>query len=106
MPRTIPQIREALHAVSARLLEVGEPGSPLGMMALEISELADETKRKAPTRKVVRKKFPKPTDEEADEIATYAAAFPDAQLLEIANCFHTSQGRVSEIINGFRDADQ
>lgn len=88
-PRTIPQIRERLHELAA------EHGLP------ELSELADETRRRYHGRKG-RTTAHRVTDELAAQVRAYALANPAENNRAIGARFKIDGGRVSEILFGKR----
>lgn len=95
--RTIPEIREALHAVADRLTDAGWIG-----IADEIHALATETKRRPPIRKTRRKYLMTP--QLRADILEISEAFPDTPYVELAACLKTTTARISEVLAGKRSA--
>ena len=87
---TIPQIRERLHELAREL------NCP------ELSELAEGTKRRFFGRKAPVSQRPI-TQIMVDEIRAYHAAHPTVHQREIAGHWGIDQGRVNEILHGYRD---
>jgi hypothetical protein len=91
---TIPEIREALIALSA---DTRIPPD----VAFTMRQLALETKRRRPRRVAVQKCTPA-TPKVRAAIRLFAAANPKMSQLEIGRHFNVNPGRVSEALRGFR----
>lgn len=91
----LPEIRDRLHVLADDLAAAG-----MGDKAATLRTLADETKR----RRAVRRARPKlaMTDQTRDRIRDVARAFPDWSMFEIGRACGVNQGRVSEVLAGFR----
>jgi hypothetical protein len=89
MARTIPEIRVRLYELAK------EHGIP------ELTQLADETRRRWHGRKAPVRAFGI-TDEVRANVRAHAAAYPKKPMREIARVFGIDQGRVSEILFGKR----
>jgi hypothetical protein len=88
--RTIPQIRERLHELADLL------GVP------ELHDLANETKRRSPPRRVRNESVPvTPALERA--VRNVAKAKPHWSYRRIGEYFGINIGRISEILTGFRE---
>lgn len=93
--RTIPEIRAELVRIAQEISHLSKPH------AQEILALSEETKRVSTTRRTPRQRAPAITDELVQTVRAYAAK-SDESLWEIGVRFGLNQGRVSEILNGFR----
>tara|TARA_R110000803_G_scaffold151164_1_gene216335 strand:+ start:45 stop:323 length:279 start_codon:yes stop_codon:yes gene_type:complete len=83
--RPIPEIRARLHELAVEL------------DCLELSELAEATRRKPCARRAAPK-FRSLTPELAQEIRAYGYSHPRDSYTEIAAVFYTNIARVSEAI--------
>ena len=90
---TIPVIRE-------RMLEITRE---MAKLTRELTKLAKLTKRRSPTRRAPRTKCAPVTKALAYRVKVYARANPDMHMRDIGRAFGIDQGRVSEILSGFRD---
>jgi hypothetical protein len=85
----IPEIRDRLHELAE------EHGIP------ELHDLADETRRRSPLRRV-RARWPRLTASQQEAVRAMFETQPGMGVKDIADRFNTSVGRVSEAIRGFR----
>ncbi len=85
----IPEIRDRLHELADK------HGIP------ELHELADETRRRSPLRRV-RARWPRLTSSQQEAVRAMFEAHPSMGVKDIADRFSTSVGRISEAIRGFR----
>lgn len=92
---TIPQIRGRLHEI-ARVLDAWMP-----CLSRELHDLAEQTKRRPPVRRVSDRNR-RLTPMLAADIREYARRNPDAAQQEIATHFGLNAGRVSEAMAGKR----
>lgn len=93
--RTIPEIRAELHRIAREIAPLSGNYSKL------LSDLAEETKRVSTKRRKPRKPAPAITEQLIKDVRSYAAK-SDESLWEIGVHFNLNQGRVSEILHGFR----
>ena len=101
--RTIPEIREAVKAITASLRLT--PGIDL-LQLDDIDSAMDETKRRAPVRRA-KIEAPPITPAFAKRIKAYAAENPELSYTKIARHFGLiNTGRVSEVLAGKRGADR
>lgn len=95
--RTIPEIREALHAIAERPdLRAYQPG-----LCEELKQLAEETKRRKAVR-VTRRRAKPLTQNQIDRIK-YLAATTDMSYHQIAMQLNVNSGRISEALVGKRE---
>lgn len=92
----LPEIRDRLHVLADDLAAAG-----MGDKAATLRTLADETKRRRAVRRT-RAKAHLVTDQTRDRIHTLARANPDWSMFEIGEACGVNQGRVSEVLAGFR----
>lgn len=101
----IPAVREELEDLALQLK--ASKGRNWKTIAHKIEVLVPELKRRSPKRRAKikdpagRQRHPL-TREQKQEIAQFAKTHPDWMLQEIGTKFGVNQGRVSEIIAGFR----
>ena len=86
---TIPEIRDRLVALA------DEHG------IAELRDLAEQTRRRSPLRRV-RSRWPTLTEDQKAAVRAMFHAYPTLGVKDIADRFNTSVGRVSEAIRGFR----
>lgn len=99
-----PEVREELEDLALQLKK--REGKNWRTVARKMEGLVPEMKRRSPTRRAkvptgVRKRNPLSAAKK-QEIALFAERHPDWMLQEIGTKFGVNQGRVSEIISGFR----
>lgn len=100
--RTIPEIREAVREITARLRLQGDLGSGYLLDLADIDALMDETKRRPPVRRA-EVEAPPITPEFAEKIRTFARDNPSLSYTKIARNFGLiNTGRVSEVLAGKR----
>jgi hypothetical protein len=92
---TIPEIRVRLH-------EIADEYGVSGEVSRELHYLAEQTRRRPPVRHVRRPHQATPDARLARAIREYARAHPDATMFDIGERFNVNQGRVSEVLGGFR----
>jgi DNA-binding MarR family transcriptional regulator len=90
---TIPVIRE-------RMLEITRE---ITRLTRELAKLANLTKRRSPTRRAPRVKSAPITKALAYRVKVYARDNPGMHMRDIGRVFSIDQGRVSEILSGFRN---
>jgi hypothetical protein len=101
----IPAVREELEDLALQLK--AQEGRNWKTVARKMEGLVPELKRRSPKRRAKvknaegRKRNPL-SREQKQEIALFAKTHPDWMLQEIGTKFGVNQGRVSEIIAGFR----
>lgn len=88
----LPEVREELFALAEQL------PSP---HAEKLRQLAEETRRRSPTF-VARRVAPAIDDAKREEILEARELFPELGLRELGHLCDVNQGRVSEVLNGFR----
>jgi len=104
-PRTIPQIRARLHELANDLADYATEAEffagRVAALALEIDDLADETKRRPPVRQapIAARRM---TPELAREVRELARSNPDLTNREIGRRLGVDGGRVSEVLAGKR----
>lgn len=87
---TIPEVRE-------RLYEMGSQWH-----SEELLRLADQLWRR-PYVRSTRRTQRRPSPEQAEAIRIYAAEHPDLSEWQIGVDFGVNQGRISEVLAGFRE---
>lgn len=92
----LPEIRDRLHVLADDLAAAG-----MADKAATLRALADETKRRRAVRHTRAKSRPV-TTETRDRIHALARANPDWSMIEIGEAVGVNQGRVSEVLAGFR----
>lgn len=101
----IPAVRDELLDLASQLKT--SKGRSWKTISRKIEELIPELKRRAPKRRAKiltpkgQKRHPL-TDAKKRDIADFAKLHPDWMLQEIGVKFGVNQGRISEIIAGFR----
>lgn len=95
--KTIPEIRARLHELAVDVQNI------IGYdhIAIELHELAEETKRRSPIR-CAKKRIAPMTDTQVAELKAYAAQMPDASYHELSQALGHNTGRISEILAGKR----
>lgn len=103
MKRTLPQLRERQHEITAELAQiaarVGEPR--IAELAAELDEIAEEGRRRPPV-KIAPRRAAAVTEEIALAVIEYAATHPTTPNRLIGQRFGIDGGRVSEILAGKR----
>lgn len=70
--------------------------------AIELTQLADELRRRSPTMPRAPETSTPMTTELADEIREFAEANPGTSHQDIAVVFNVKHGRISEVLSGKR----
>lgn len=92
----LPDVREELHKLASDLDAAG-----LGLVGQRLAYLAEQTRRRSPLKRAEPRAKPI-TDETKKRIRDTAAAHPAWSLREIGRHVGVDQGRVSEVLRGFR----
>lgn len=94
----LPEARDRIKAIGIRQAELTQE---LYVLAQEAIALTEQLKRRSPVRRVGPRLIPL-TPERRAALKDYADTHPLASYIDIAKVFHTSIGRVSEVVAGFR----
>jgi hypothetical protein len=92
----IPEVANRIREISTKVQ------SKFPAEAIELTQLADELRRRSPTLPRAPATSTPMTPELADEIREFAEANPGTSHQDIAVVFNVNHGRVSEIISGKR----
>ncbi len=92
----LPDVREEMHKMASDLQTMG-----LGKFATKLAKLAEETRRRSPVKRAPPRANSM-TDEVKELIRRTARDYPHASLREIGRRCNVDQGRVSEVLRGFR----
>ena len=90
---TIPEIRGRMLEITGEIIK----------LTRELARLANLTKRRPPTRRAPRVKSAPVTKALAYRVKVYARDNPRMHMRDIGRVFGIDQGRVSEILSGFRN---
>lgn len=93
---TLPEVREAMFELAKKLSDAGLTGFASGL-----TQLAEETRRRSPIQRAAATARPI-TPAIRKEVRRTARAHPDWSLRKIGQHCGVDQGRVSEILRGYR----
>jgi hypothetical protein len=92
----VPEVANRMREIAAQIQD------SFPAEAIELTQLADELRRRSPTLPRAAATSTPMTPELAEEIREFAEANPGTSHQDIAVVFNVNHGRVSEIISGKR----